>query len=112
MNSGQERVERRLVGRAIRLSPLDPLGGYFTGGLALANLIARRYEEASEWAAQSLYELPRYTHAIRTKVVCCAHLGLIAESHNWVRRLLELQPSSTIGKWKANAVRFFPPERL
>jgi adenylate cyclase len=46
--------------RAIRLSPLDPLGGYFSGGLAVVNAAAGRYEEASEWAEQTLQEFPTY----------------------------------------------------
>ena len=54
--------------RAIRLSPLDPLGGYFSGGLALVNSAAGRYEEALEWAERSLQEFPTYTTVIRSKI--------------------------------------------
>ena len=94
--------------RAIRLSPLDPLGGYFSGGLALANLAAGRYEEASDWADRASRELPRYTSAIRTKAVSCAHLGRIDEAREWLGRLLDILPASTIGGWKS--VTFLPPE--
>src|SRR5262249_50637987 len=45
--------------RAIRLSPLDPLGFYFTGFLALAYMIARRYHEGMEYADRSVAEEPR-----------------------------------------------------
>jgi adenylate cyclase len=42
--------------RAMRLSPLDPLGYLFTCGLAFGHTIARRYEEAMEWVDRSLRE--------------------------------------------------------
>jgi adenylate cyclase len=32
--------------RAMRLSPLDPLGYLFMGGLAMAHVVAQQYEEA------------------------------------------------------------------
>jgi hypothetical protein len=54
--------------------------------------------------------LPRYAPAIRSKMVSCVQLGRIEEARSWVRRLLELHPRSTIAGWKANAVRFLPPE--
>ena len=38
------------ISREIRLSLLDSLGHMFTGGLAVANVVAGRYEEAIEWA--------------------------------------------------------------
>jgi adenylate cyclase len=93
---------------AIRLSPLDPLGSYFSGGLALANLAAGRYEKASDWADRALREMSRSTLSIRTKMVSCAHLGRIDEAREWLGRLLDIQPASTIGAWKA--VTFLPPE--
>jgi hypothetical protein len=36
--------------RAIRLSPFDPLGFRFTGGLAIAHMMAGQYAEAMGWA--------------------------------------------------------------
>jgi TolB-like protein/class 3 adenylate cyclase/tetratricopeptide (TPR) repeat protein len=98
--------------RAMRLSPLDPLGGYFTGGLALANLAAGRYQQAADWAARSLSELPRYTAAIRTKLVACVQLGRIEEARAWVQRLLDVNSRSTIAGWKTNAAKLLPPEIL
>src|SRR3984893_12100082 len=59
---------------AMRLSPLDPLGYTFAGGLALAHVAARPYEKDAEWADRSLREQPRYSVAIRIKMVALAHL--------------------------------------
>jgi adenylate cyclase len=94
--------------RAIRLSPFDPHSWDFAAGLAHAHLLAGRYEEALEWAEQSLRELPNFAPTIRTMVVSCAHLGRIAEARAWLERLLELQPGLTIAKVKASAA--YSPE--
>ncbi len=98
--------------RAIRLSPLDPLGGYFSGGLSLALLASGRYEEALEWAVLSLHEFPEYAPAIRSKAVACVQLGRIDEARNEVRRLVDLHPGTTIAKWQATVVRYLPPPVL
>jgi adenylate cyclase len=98
--------------RAMRLSPLDPLGGYFTAGLAVANLAAGQYQVAAEWAARSLSELPRYPAAIRTQIVACVQLGKIEEARAGVQRLLDVNSRSTIAGWKTNSTRLFSPEIL
>jgi adenylate cyclase len=87
--------------RAIRLSPLDPLGWLFTTGLAFAYCIAEQYEEATEAADRALRERPHNTAAIRTKVASCSHLGRIEEAREWLQRLLELQPGYTIADFTA-----------
>ena len=97
----------------MRLSPLDPLGYTFAGGLALAHLAAGRYEEAAEWADRSLREQPRYSIAIRMKVVSFAQLGCLDMARRWLKRLLEIQPGLTIAGWKASyGATFFAPELL
>jgi len=100
------------LNRAIRLSPLDPLGHIFTGGLAVAHLIARRYEEAIEWADRSLREVPRFESALRNRVVACAHLGRIEEARDWLGRLLEVTPGLTIARYKALYSAIHPREIL
>jgi TolB-like protein len=98
--------------RAIRLSPFDPLGFRFTGGLAIAHMMAGQYAEAMEWADRSLHEMPHYTAGIRIKIALCACLGLIDEAHHWVGRLLELQPDLTLAEMKVYAAKFLAPEAL
>jgi tetratricopeptide (TPR) repeat protein len=98
------------LNRAIRLSPLDPLGHTFTGGLAVAHVIAGRYEEAIEWADRSLREVPRYESAVRNRVVACAQLDRIEEARDWLGRLLEITPGLTIARYKALYGAIHPPE--
>ena len=98
--------------RAIRLSPLDPLGGYFSGGLAVVNLSLGHYGEALQWADRSMHELPGFTSPIRSKAVACVQLGRIVEARNEAKRLIALQPGWTIAKWQAGVVRHLPPKVL
>ena len=99
--------------RAMRLSPLDPLGPGFKSSLASAYLISGRYEEAIEWADRALHEQPRFDPAMGVKVVACAHVGRLDEARECLKQRLELQPGLTIAGWKANAaVKFASPEIL
>ena len=96
--------------RAMRLSPFDPLGFLFASGIAIAHLIARRYEEAIEWADRSLREVPRYESALRNRVVACAQLGRIEEARDGLKRLLEITPGLTIARYKGLNDAIHPPE--
>jgi tetratricopeptide (TPR) repeat protein len=98
--------------RAIRLSPLDPLGGRaFTIGLAGAHFAAGRYEKAIGWADRSLAAQPDYRGALRVKAICCAYLGRMEEARDWLRRMLDLEPGLTIAGFRASAPPL-PPELL
>jgi adenylate cyclase len=99
--------------RAMRLSPLDPLGYLFTCGFAFAHFGAGRYEEAIEWADRSLRELPRNAASVRIKLMLCGLLGRVEEAHDSLGRMLELQPGLTIVRVKEYAASArFPPELL
>jgi adenylate cyclase len=82
--------------RAMRLSPLDPLGYMFSAGLALAHMVGRRYATAIEWADRCLQEQPRLRVALRIRIASCAHLGRYSEARESLRQLLELQPELTL----------------
>jgi tetratricopeptide (TPR) repeat protein len=82
--------------RAMRLSPLDPLGYMFSAGLALAHMVGGRYATAIEWADRCLQEQPRLRVALRIRIASCAHLGRYSEARESLRQLLELQPELTL----------------
>ena len=95
--------------RGVRLSPLDPLGYFFKGGLALAHLAIGQYQEALEWADLCFREYPRYMPVLRIKVVCYVHLGQTDEAGKAVKQLLAVDPKSTIARFTTNLTGYYPP---
>jgi len=98
--------------RAMRLSPLDPLGYLLTCGLAFGHTIAGRYEEAMEWVDRSLRELPRYRAAVNLKVILYALLGRMEEARKWLGRLREVVYGLTIAKYREFLSPILEPEIL
>jgi TolB-like protein/class 3 adenylate cyclase len=99
----QERNEVAVAAfkRGLRLSPLDPLRGYFEAGIALASLHQGRFEDASHWATEALSKLPDYLSPMRINAAACAHLDRLEEAREWLGRLLQRQPALTIRTWRA-----------
>jgi len=85
----------------MRLSPLDPLSYLNAAGLAHAHLIARRFEQAVEWANRALDDQPRLAFSIRARIVANVHLGRLDDARADLGRLLALQPGFTIAKYRA-----------
>jgi adenylate cyclase len=88
------RAERALghFGRALRLSPLGPDLPHVLTGLAVANLVAGRGEEALEAARRALAERPGWIMAHRALVSALALLGRREEAATATRRYRELAP--------------------
>jgi adenylate cyclase len=95
--------------RAIRLSPLDPLGFDFKLIRALALMLASKYEEAMEWVDQSLHDRPDHQPTVRAKMALCGYLGHVEKGREWVARMRELNPTLTIATFRALADRFLSP---
>jgi len=99
--------------RALRLSPLDPQRWLFFLGMSFAHVVARRFEDAIDWADRCLREQPRLASGYRLKAVACAHLGRMREARDGAGRMLELQPQYTISEWRRAYAGFFSsPETL
>jgi adenylate cyclase len=96
--------------RAMRLSPLDPLGYQFAWGLGLAAFEEGQYEEAIQWADLSLREEPTALPALRVKVAASSLLNKPAEAQQALRRMLELHSGLTVANYTAYALRFMAPE--
>jgi adenylate cyclase len=84
------------IDRALRLSPFDPLGYWNATGLALAHVVARRFEQAIEWADRALHDQQGGATAFRVKIVALAHLGRLGEARAELGRLLAIDPKLTI----------------
>jgi adenylate cyclase len=96
--------------RGMRLSPLDPLSYYFSGGLALAAFAGGRYEETIEWADRSLREEGTFLVALRVKLAACGLLERSEEARQALTRLLEVHPGLTVASLRAYLLRFLQPE--
>jgi len=98
--------------RARRLSPFDPFAYGIAASAALAHLIARRFEEAIDWADRTLHDQPRFTTAMRVKTIANAHLGRLDEARAELGRLLAIDPNLTIARYRAFISRATTPEVL
>jgi TolB-like protein/class 3 adenylate cyclase len=96
--------------RAMRLSPLDPLGFVFTGGLALAHFAMAKFDQAIIWADRSLDQQLNNAQALRTKLAATAVLGHREDVKKTLERLLVLQPSMTIARLMASIASVLTPE--
>jgi tetratricopeptide (TPR) repeat protein len=94
----------------LRLSPFDPLAYLFAGGLSVAHLVARRFEQAVECADRALHDQPRFMPATRFKLVANAHLGRLDEARVELSRLVAIQPGLTIAAWRAFSASSAAPE--
>jgi len=99
------------IERARRLSPFDPFAFFYAVNIASAHLVARRFEQATEWADRALHGQPRLVTAMRVKVVANAHLGRLDEARAELSRVLAHDPKLTIAGFREYA-HFFAPEVL
>ena len=84
------------IERARRLSPFGRLGFFYAANIAVAHLVARRLEQAIEWADRALHNQPRTVTGMRAKVVALAHLGRLDAAGTELSRALAVQPKLTI----------------
>jgi tetratricopeptide (TPR) repeat protein len=96
---------------ARRLSPFDPYAFLYAVNIAAAHLLARRFEQAIEWADRALHDQPRPVGAMRFKVVANVHLGRLDEARAELGRLLAIDPKLTIAGNREYA-HFLAPEVL
>ncbi len=89
----------RCTGMALKLSPLDPHRYYYNSLAATANLTAGRYADALDLARRSLRANRTHTSTLRVMAVAQWRLGQHDEARASVRRLLELEPDLTIGRY-------------
>jgi tetratricopeptide (TPR) repeat protein len=79
--------------RAMRLSPLEPFSFATQHGIALAHLVAGRYDEASLWAEKALRFCHYRPSILGVKAAANALAGRLEEARRAVTRLRELNPA-------------------
>ena len=84
--------------RAVRLSPFDPLGFIAFAGISLGHFMCGRNAEAADAARKAIQVNPLFSINYIFLVAALARLGQTNEAKAAVARLLELQPSFSIGR--------------
>jgi TolB-like protein/class 3 adenylate cyclase len=92
---GEPEVAIDHVGRAMRLSPSDPLLNRMQTAIATAHFIAGRCDEASSWSQMALREQPTYAPALRVSAASHALAGRLNEAKKAVERLRQVDPTFT-----------------
>jgi tetratricopeptide (TPR) repeat protein len=92
---------------AIRLSPLDSEMFRMQTGVALAHLIARRFDAASSWAAKAFHEVP--VLVLPGAVIAASHAlaGRMEDALRAVQHLLNFNPALRL----ANLEKWLPFQR-
>jgi adenylate cyclase len=87
--------------RAMRMSPVDPVLHRALGGIGMAFIELRRFDEAIAAGKKVLRQNPSYSTAYRVLASAFAHLGRDAEAHEAAARLLEVDPAFTLSSYLA-----------
>src|SRR5262245_43380379 len=94
LGKGAEAVEG--FTHAIRLSPLDSQMGVILVGMACAQFVAGRIDDASIWAGKALAEQPNHGPAARVAAVSHALAGRPEKAAKAMARVRELDPELRI----------------
>lgn len=78
---------------AMRMSPRDPLNGFFLSGLSAAHYLSHHYSEAVDWARQAVQLRPGILGGHRILCASLAQAGLIDEAMD---RLRQLRPEISV----------------
>ena len=89
-----EAIERMSL--AMRMSPHDRQNSIYMGGMAVANYLAGRYDEAIDWARKAVQQGPSMTAPHRILCASLAQAGRLDEARRVVDRVREMQPYISI----------------
>jgi adenylate cyclase len=85
----------------MRVSPVDPMLHRALGGIGLALIELRRFDETIVVGKKAQRQNPSYSPAYRCLASAFAHLGRDAEAREAAARLLETDPAFTVSAWIA-----------
>ena len=107
---GQPASEIERLERSRRLSPLDPIAYMGYAGMALALLLADRYDEAASWAAKAINEQPNWAMPLRVAAIAYALSDRIVEAREAMAQLREFDPTLRLSNLERVAPPFRRPE--
>jgi adenylate cyclase len=85
---------------AVRLSPVDPLAGVITTGLALAHLMDGDLAAALREARRAVHLSPYFLPGHRGLAVILVRAGREAEAREAISRLRQISPNHSIEMWR------------
>ena len=85
-----------LLHKAIRLSPRDPAVSFYILHLGMIEFIAKRYDEALEWAEKAIHKNPNLPTGYRMLASVHGMLGNLPEARATYEQLNRLVPGVTI----------------
>ena len=91
----------------MRLSSLDPEMYRMQAGMAMVHLFARRFDEASSWAAKSFRDLPTFLFVVAFAAASHALAGRTDEARRAMEHLRQLDPTLRI----SNITDYLPIRR-
>jgi TolB-like protein len=87
---------------AMRLSPLDSEMFRMQTGIAMAHLVARRFDAACAWAEKASREVPFFVLSAAAIAASCAHAGRMDEAQRAMQHLRQFNPVlrlTNLGAW-------------
>jgi TolB-like protein len=96
---GEHDVAIERLQHVMRLSPLDPEMVRMQAGMALAHMLAGRFDMASSWAEKALRELPGFVLACGILAASYALAGRMDAAGRAMKRLRRLDPQLRISNF-------------
>ena len=96
------------MGRAMRLSPLDPLIFSMQAITALGHFFAGRHGEAAAWAEKAVRERPNMLITLRAAAASYASAGRSEDAHKIIARALQLDPDMRVSNLKDRLMMLQP----
>jgi tetratricopeptide (TPR) repeat protein len=96
--AGEHEIAIEELHRAIRLNPADPSRHIMSSGIAFANLLLGRDEEAFTWAERAHGERSNFTASLRVWAASAAFTGRSSRASEIVGKMLLADPSASVAK--------------
>ena len=87
----------------MRLSPLDPEMYRMQAGMAVAHLLAGRFDDASSWAEKAFRDLPSFLMVVAIIAASHALAGRIDEARRAMQHLRQLDPALRISSLRTGS---------
>lgn len=87
-----------LLHRGRRLGPNDPDSRFFLCAIAMAEIILGNYEDALDWAAQSLALNAHFDPTYWMLIAANAYLGRMDQAHAYLETLMAISPEVSLAR--------------